>query len=48
MRDILLRRVGKIIDSVYDGKCGSNRNAHGVDDRLDPEFPELYSCLLQC
>ena len=36
MRNILFRRVGKIIDSVYDGKCGCNRNTHGVDDRLDP------------
>ena len=46
MRDILLRRVGKIINPVDHGKRSRHRDSHRIDDRLNADLSKLYRRLL--
>ena len=45
---ILLRGIGKVINPVDRGKCSGNRHTHSVNNCLNTDFSELYSCLLHC
>ena len=46
MRDILLRRVGKIINPVDHGKRSRHWDSHRIDDRLNADLSKLYRRLL--
>ena len=46
MGDILLRRIGEIIDPVYDCKSSCHRYAHGIYNSLYSQLSQLNGSLL--